>query len=256
MRNITREQEILDLLHDHDVVQVTDLVAALGVSEATVRRDLASMEERGLLSRVHGGATLTGIARREPLFHDKEGRNTSAKKAIANVAVGLIDNGDTVYRDGGSTVLQLAKLLDRRLNLTIVTNSLMAASSLMDTDHRLILVGGEFRKLSRTLVGTLTAPVIRSLHVDKAFMGTIGFTIQKGMSTTDPNEAYTKDLVMASAGQVILLADSTKLGVSSFACCDRPGDLDLLITDAIDPEMQQALEARDIRVLVAGGDRS
>ena len=92
-------------------------------------------------------------------------------------------------------MLSLARLLDRRRDLTVVTNSLMAAATLMTLPHRLILVGGEFRPISRTLVGPLTASVIQSVHVNKAFMGTIGFTFRDGMTTTDPQEAFTKEQI-------------------------------------------------------------
>lgn len=251
MKNIQREQQILGMLSTAEVVPVSDMAVRFDVSEATIRRDLSSMEERGLLHRVHGGATLAGISRNEPMFRDKEGRNTAAKKLIAQAALTHIQDGDTIYLDGGSTVLQLAKLLDRRHNLVIVSNSIMAAAALMDTEHRLILVGGEFRKLSRTLVGPLTSPIIRSLHVDKAFMGTIGFTLEQGMTTTDPNEAHTKEQIMERASQVILLADSSKLGVSSFARSGAPQDLDMLITDHAEPDLLHGLERLGLQVLMA-----
>ncbi len=255
-RTISREQQILDALRGQEIVQVADLATILDVSEATIRRDLTAMEDRGLLSRVHGGATLAGIARREPLFHDKEERNTAAKQAIAHAALSLIDDGDTIYLDGGSTILQLARLLDRRHNLVIVTNSLMAASSLLDTEHRLILVGGEFRKLSRTLVGPLTAQLINAVHVDKAFMGTIGFTLAEGMTTTDPNEAHTKSLIMSRAGQVLLLADSSKLGTSSFARSGTINDISTLITDNASPDFIAGIEQLGIRLMLAGAPPS
>jgi DeoR/GlpR family transcriptional regulator of sugar metabolism len=127
----------------------------------------------------------------------------------------------------------------------------MAAATLMTMKHRLILIGGEFRGLSRTIVGPLTAAVIQELHVDKAFMGTIGFTIEDGMTTTDPAEAFTKEQVMRRANQVILLADSSKLGVPSFARSGTPGDLDILITEACDPRFRQELEQLGVEVILA-----
>src|ERR1035437_857416 len=102
--------------------------------------------------RIRGGATLKTLNRIEPLFQDKETQNSEAKAAIAAKALELIDDHALVYLDGGSTVLMLARLLDQRQDLTVVTNSLMAAAALMSTNHRLILVGGEFRPISRTLV--------------------------------------------------------------------------------------------------------
>jgi DeoR/GlpR family transcriptional regulator of sugar metabolism len=210
------------------------------------------MHERGLLERVHGGATLNSIRREEPLFQDKQSLNSAAKQCIAEAALDLIEAHDTVYLDGGSTVLALARLLESRRDLTVVTNSLMAADALMTSEHRLVLTGGEFRAISRTLVGPLTSPVIERLHVDKAFMGTVGFTVQEGMTTTDANEAFTKVQVMHRANQTVLLADGSKLGVSSFARSGTVEDIGMLVTDSVDPRFAADLEAVGVQVVVAG----
>lgn len=252
MRNMEREAKILALLARQTQLSVGDLAVELAVSEATVRRDLHTLEERGQLRRIHGGATLEGLARAEPVFEDKQYLHPAAKQAIARAALCLIKDGDRIYLDGGSTVLALARLLDSRRDLTIVTNSLMAAAELMKTAHRLILVGGEFRMLSRTLVGPLTAPMIQSLRVDKAFMGTIGFSLADGMTTTEPSEAFTKEQVMKRAGQVILLADSSKFGRPSFARSGRVEDVNVLICDGLAAELEVALTDRGVQVIVAG----
>ena len=246
-----REERILQLLRGARVMTVAALSRALEVSEATIRRDLQSMDERSLLTRVRGGASLNPLTRVEPLFADKEGKNTDEKQHIGRAALQLVDDHDTIYLDGGSTILAFAQMLSERRGLTIVTNSLMAAASLMNSDHRLILVGGEFRTLSRTLVGPLTLPIISTLNVDKAFMGTIGLTIPDGMTTTDPGEAFTKEQIMRRANQVILLADHTKLGVPSFARSGDISDIDILVTDAIDEQLSTELENCGVRVIVA-----
>lgn len=246
-----REQRILDLLRQRKVMTVAELGQEIHVSPATIRRDLQSMHERKLLQRVRGGATLRPMNRTEPVFQNKQTQNAEAKERIAQAALELIEDHDRIYLDGGSTVLMLARLLDQREDLTVVTNSLMAAAELMTSPHRLILVGGEFRRLSRTLVGPLTAATIDSIHVDKAFMGTIGFTLNEGMTTTDANEAFTKQCVMNIANQVILLADGSKLGVPSFARSGAPDSVDALITETIAPELKKDVEALGIEVIVA-----
>ena len=248
MRRIERETRILGLLNEHEQVSVGDFASALSVSEATVRRELQDMEERGVLRRVHGGATLAGVSA-EPLFADKQTQNSDAKQAIAESALARIPDNASIYLDGGSTVLTLAKLLHKRRNLTIVTNSLMAAANLMETSHRLILVGGEFRSLSRTLVGPLTGPLIQSLHVDIAFMGTIGFSLDQGMTTTDPQEAYTKAAIMKRATQVVLLMDSSKFGRSALACSASADKVNTLITEAADPAMANRLAEAGIELV-------
>ena len=248
-----RENRILELLTGTQGRSIHDLAGALDVSMATIRRDLADMERRRLLTRVRGGATLTPARRIEPLFAAKETENREAKERMAQAALALVEDHDTLYLDGGSTVLMLARLLSQRRDLTLVTNSLMAASALLEGTHRLILVGGEYRALARTLVGPLTAHVIKALNVSKAFMGTMGLTVAEGLTTTDVNEAFTKEQIMKRAAKVIVLADHTKLGVPSFARSGSLEDIDILITDQIDRGFRAELESCGIEVMVAEG---
>lgn len=173
------------------------------------------------------------------------------KLRIAQAALDWIDDGDRIYLDGGSTTLYLAKLLERRRGLTVVTNSLMAASCLMESGHRMVLVGGEFRPLSRTLVGPLTAPILENLSLDKAFMGTMGFTLTEGLSTSDAAEAFTKRLVMRRSRQVILLLDHSKLGIDSFVKAGEVQDVDTLVTDAISDNFRSRLEKMGTKVIIA-----
>ncbi len=250
MLTAEREQRILQLLKANDVMTVSALSQRLCASEATVRRDLQSMHVRGLLERIHGGARHKSDRVSEPLFKDKESLNADAKSAIAAAAFDLIKDNDTIFIDGGSTLLKLVQKLDERKNLTVVTNSIMAAALLMESGHKLILTGGEFRAISRTLIGPLSAGVLKDIAVDIAFMGTLGFTVEDGMSTTDVNEAYTKTHAMERAKKVVLLADRTKLGRNSFAKC-AGGRLDILVTDGIDDEMRRKLEDNNINVIIA-----
>ena len=252
-----RERRILELLQESSVLSVAEIAAELDVSEATVRRCLQSMDERNLLHRVHGGASLPSFGPKpEPVFQDKEALHREAKETIADLARGLVEEHQRIYLDGGSTALLLARRLHDLSDLTVVTNSLMAAAEFMTTHHRLILVGGEFRALSRTLVGPLSASVIQSLHVDIAFMGTIGFTVEEGMSTTDPAEAYTKEQIMRRADRVVLLADSSKLGHASFARSGRVDEVDTLVTERIPEGMVGQLGERGVRILTPGDKAS
>lgn len=229
--SVERERMILKLLGAGTTL-VLDLSAEIGVSVATVRRDLIALEKRGKVRRVHGGAVRVGTVDTEPLFNEKIMRNRDVKTRIAKAAFSLVEDSDVIYLDGGSTILELAKLLDGKRDLTIVTNSMMTVIELFETEHKLILVGGEFRKLSRTIVGPITAETIDKLHIDKAFIGTIGFSFEEGISTTDSNEAFTKELVMRRSGKVILLLDSSKIGVPAFARSGSLDDIDIMVTDA------------------------
>ena len=230
---------------------ISELSGKLDVSEATVRRDLLSLEEQGKVKRVHGGAVKMKFPESEPVFKEKESIRPEEKERIAKLALGLINDKDTIYLDGGSTVLALAKMLGAKKGLTVVTNSLMAAAELMESGHNLIIVGGKFRPLSRTLVGPLTSKIIETLHVDKAFLGTIGFTIEDGISTTDADEAFTKELILKRADKTILLADSSKLGKKSFAVSGSVSDIDVVITDSSVPaSISKELKKRGIDLLI------
>jgi DeoR/GlpR family transcriptional regulator of sugar metabolism len=219
------------LIRDNGVNRVEDLGRRLRVSAATVRRDLDLLERRGAIRRVHGGAVSVENRLDESLFEDKTALAVREKRRIAEAALKFIEPGDTIYLDGGSTVLELARLLGERSNLTVVTNSLHAAHELAGRGPRLIVIGGELRRLSQTLVGPLTRLVLRELHLDKAFMGTMGFAVKEGLTTTDPSEAFTKEAVMGQARQVIVLADGSKAGKVSFASAGRWANVHVLITD-------------------------
>ncbi len=226
-----RLEKLRKTAREKHVVRVDDLCKEFGVSAATVRRDLEELETRGELRRVHGGAVSVESRLEEPLFDDKTSIAAKEKHAIAAAAAKLIKPGDSIYLDGGSTVLELARLLRDFSTITIVTHSLRAAIELSSSGPRLILVGGELRRRSQTMVGSLTKHMLDHLHVDKAFMGTIGLSVEHGMTTTEPAEAYTKELVMRNAQQVLLLADSTKVGKVSFACAGSLDQVHHLISD-------------------------
>jgi DeoR family transcriptional regulator, fructose operon transcriptional repressor len=247
-----RWEQLRGILGEDRVVRVEELTERLGVSSATIRRDLGELEKLGELRRIYGGAVSTGGRLDEPLFDDKTAVAATEKRRIAAAAAKYVVANDTIYLDGGSTVLELARLLKDRSNISIVTNSLRAAVELAGRGPRLILVGGELRRLAQTTVGPLTRFMIQELHVDKAFMGTIGLSLDEGITTTDPTEAYTKELVMEHAREVILLADSTKAHKISFTRAGRLENVRTLVTDSLfDRKLAKELRKRGIDVIFA-----
>jgi DeoR/GlpR family transcriptional regulator of sugar metabolism len=225
-------EKIVQMLKQRGIARVDELCAELNVSPATVRRDLVELDMRGQLRRVHGGAVCVGGRLEEPVFDDKTGIAVKEKQEIAESAVELIEPSDSVFLDGGSTVLALARLVCDMSGLTVVTNSLRVAGGLAGAGPRVILVGGELRRLSQTFVGALTQPLLSQLSFDKAFMGTIGLSHGEGLTTTDPREAETKSMVISRARRVMLLADSSKIGKVSFVNFGTLDDIDMLITDS------------------------
>ncbi len=226
-----RWDRLRDLLEERGAIRLGELCEELSISPATARRDLAELEARGELRRVHGGAVSVHSRLEEPMFDDKAQLGADEKQRIAQAALEHIHGGDTIYLDGGSTVLELARLLRHRKDITVVTNSIRAAHELETSGPRLILIGGELRRLSQVLVGPLTRHVFEGLSVDKAFMGTLGLTLKQGLTTTDPGEAYTKELAMSRAGTVYVLVDSSKVGKVGLSRGGQLEDVDKLITD-------------------------
>ena len=245
-----RLDNLRELIRGKGVIRIEEICRQLRVSPATVRRDLNQLEKAGAVRRVHGGAVSVESRLEEPLFDDKTSIAAQEKHRIAEAALQFVAPGDTIYLDGGSTVLEFARRLHDRANLTVVTNSLRAAQELAGRGPRLIVIGGELRRLSQTMVGPLTRCSLQELHVDKAFMGTIGLTLKEGLTTTDPSEAFTKEFVMSRARQVILLADSSKAGKVSFARAGRLENIHVLITDRqLDKHFARELVKKGIKVI-------
>ena len=246
-----RREHIRLLVRESGIARVEDLRRELKVSVATIRRDLEVLEEEGKVRRVHGGAVSTETRLEEAVFDDKTNQFTMQKRDIAAEAYKLIGQEESLFLDGGSTTLSLARLLKDRKDLTVVTNSLRAAAELADSGPRVILTGGELRRISQTMVGPLTSAVLSQVRVDKAFMGTMGFCLKNGLTTTDPNEAYVKSLVAEQASQVVLLADSSKADKVSFARVSDWQNVDILLSDRkLPPSFIKTLPKHGIKVHV------
>lgn len=248
-----RKQRILEILDRNQAVKVTELGRLLQVSEASVRRDLQELEEAGLLRRTHGGAVSNQTAAFEPSLAEKEVRYEHEKAAIASVAVDLIQDGDTVMLDSGSTTLQIVRQWKRKRNVTVVTNALNIAWELARAGAEIIFTGGLLRPKTLSLVGPITESTLAAFHVDKLFLAINGVDLQKGLTTPNLLEAQTKKAMVNSAQDVILVADHSKFGRVTFGrVCDL-NRIHCLITDAAaPPEFLSAIEKMGVKVLVAG----
>ena len=247
-----RRERVKQIVKSRHIVRVEELKDELGVSTATIRRDLHELEEEGELRRVHGGAISVDISPIEARFEAKAAKNPQQKQRIAERAAAMVEPDAKIYIDAGSTCLELAKLLAPRTDITIVTNSLPAIVELAGTGPRLIVIGGELRPLSQALVGPLSTKVLDELYLDHAFVGTFSLSLDAGLTTTDPAEAFTKEHVLARTREAVLLVDGSKLGTRSFAHAGRLDQIDVVITDdELDEEASQTFEHAGIRVLVA-----
>ena len=244
-----RRQRIRLIVESRRAARLDERSAALGVSQATVRRDLDELAAEGRVRRVHGGVVAIDGRPAEPHFEVKAAEAAEEKERIAARAVALLAPDETVYLDSGSTVLAAARLLHGWDRLTVVTNSLPAVMELAGRGPRLIVIGGEFRATSQALVGPLSRYLLENIHVDRAFIGSYAISLDDGLTTTDPAEAFTKELALGRATEVVLLADSRKMGARSFVHAGPLEAIDVLVTDtAIDERVVRILERRGIHV--------
>ncbi len=244
-----RHAAILERLAQQPAVRVGVLALALGVSEMTVRRDIDTLESRGALIRVHGGAVRPGsLTSVEAGFEANRVRAGRAKQTIAVAAVSLLAPGMTVSITGGTTTYALAPLLARVPGLTVITNSLPLADEL----HRLrtaspagdapqvLLSGGQLTP-SKALVGPLATNAIASLRADVCFMGAHGVDAAAGITTPNLAEADTNRAFLRTCGTLVVLADASKIGVVSLARVSGLEAATALVTDQQPPAEYAAL---------------
>jgi DeoR family fructose operon transcriptional repressor len=232
-----RKMKIFQYVQEHSRASVQELSQFFEVSESTVRRDLKELEEEKLLRRTHGGAIALQNVNFEPTFDEKEDKFQDEKKAIARKALEFIEEGDTILLDAGTTTFQLVKELRVFSKLTVVTNSLVFAQELQDVSGiDVVMIGGNFRKETCALVGPLAEAGLSILRVDKTFIATNGIEVEDGLTTPNLIEAATKRKMIGIAKQVILLADHSKAGKSTFAKFADIHDVDKCIIDAGVPE--------------------
>jgi DeoR/GlpR family transcriptional regulator of sugar metabolism len=209
-----RKQHLLALLRRDGQIVAKELSAQLGLSEDTIRRDLRELAAEGLLQRVHGGAlpaspAVADFAGRQQLVPDE-------KLAIARAAAGLVQDGQVVFIDGGTTAVQLARALRPQLRATCVTHSPSVAVELVPhAGVEVVLIGGRLFKHSVVAVGAAAAQAIANVRADLYFMGVTGVHPQAGLSTGDLEEADIKRALMGQAAETVVLASSEKLGVAS-----------------------------------------
>ncbi|BCP67502.1 DeoR/GlpR family DNA-binding transcription regulator [Thermus thermophilus] len=251
MKPAERRRAILDLLETHGEKSVEELARIFGVSQVTIRNDLADLEARGLVQRTYGGAVPVRKVLFNPSFEEKKRHRLEAKRAIALRALEEVREGDALILDAGSTTLILASLLKGRFRkLFVLTNSIPVALELQGSGLEVLVLGGQMRHHSLALIGPATVRELSWYRADKAFLGATGVD-SKGFSTPNPLEAETKRAMVEAAGKAYILADSTKLNrptLARFASLEEA----VLVTDAeADPQVLWALEAAGARVWVA-----
>jgi DeoR family transcriptional regulator of aga operon len=249
VRQAERLSAILERLSFDGSLSVTDLSTGLGVSAATIRRDLQLLEDQRLLARTHGGAVPQGVLYELPLRY-KSGRYQDEKLRIAREAATRVMDGWAIGLTGGTTVTEVARALVDRQHLTVVTNALNIASELaVRANLKLVVTGGVARAESYELVGPIAEASLAGLNLDMVFLGVDGISPDAGLTTHHEVEAHTDLALIDRARQVTVVADSSKIGKVAFArICDM-SRIDELITDAgADRAAVAEIEERGVRV--------
>lgn len=250
-----RHEAIASLVRQRGRVAVSEVAASFGVTTETVRRDLAHLERAGLVRRVHGGAVpVSSLSTVERGMAERVGAYAEQKDRIARAALDLVPSaGGALILDAGTTTGRLASMLPTDRQVTVVTNSVPIAGLVVGNPGlRLQLLGGRVRATTHAAVGESTVGELQNFVVDVAFMGTNGVSAEHGLTTPDHEEASVKRAMVGTARQVVVLADSSKVGQTHLVRFADADQVDILVTDTgIDADTRRELEAADIEVLIA-----
>lgn len=247
------------MVRANGAVSLRELARVVQTSEVTVRRDVRALEAEGLLDRRHGGAVLPGGFTRESGFPQKSHLATAEKTAIADVAAGLVEEGEAVVVGAGTTTQELARRLARVPGLTVVTNSLLVAQALAHANRvEVVMTGGTLRGSNYALVGSGAEQSLQGLRVSRAFLSGSGLTAERGLSTSNMLSASVDRALVQAAAEVVVLADHTKLGTDTMFQTVPTDVMTRLVTDEPPPHDDraatelQALADQGVQITIAG----
>ncbi|ACT05532.1 transcriptional regulator, DeoR family [Dickeya chrysanthemi Ech1591] len=241
----SRLDQILDYLKSHNLVTVDELVTVIDASPATIRRDLIKLDEQGVISRSHGGVTLNRFIPSQPTTNEKLQRSLAEKQAIARQAATLVQPGNAVVLDAGTTMLELARNLTH-LPLRVITADLQIALFLSEFKQiEVTIIGGRIDDSSQSCIGEHGRRLLRSVYPDIAFISCNSWSLEKGITTPTEEKAGIKQDLGMNASRRVLLADSSKYGAYSLFCVSPLSELTDIITDsALPPEVERQLRAQ------------
>jgi DeoR family fructose operon transcriptional repressor len=252
-----RYERIRNRLEANTVVTNAELCKLLGISEATIRRDLEWLEKQGILERTHGGAILNRHLKSEPEYAARALAHPEEKQSIGATAAALIEDGDTIFINSGTTATQVISNIPSGAQITVVTNNVTAALQVHEVGFELILLGGTFYPRSNAVVGHFAADNLRRLNANKTFIGADGISLKYGYTVPDNPEAeLVRLMIERTHGPIIVVADHSKWGVVSNCEVAQIDEVQLLVTDSMFSKAARAeLESRNVQVIVAGGRR-
>src|SRR6516225_3085000 len=246
-----RRQKLLELISQRGFVALADLAAAIDASESTIRRDLEHLHQRGVLKRTHGGAIYLGDGLTLPALEERSESQVEEKRAIGKAAADLIQDGDAILLDGGTTTLEVARLLVGR-PIQIVTNSLPIANLFASNrEADLVMLGGYVYPKTGVALGPLTVRMLEDIHVHQTILSVGGITA-KGLFNSNLLLVETERLMMRCADEVVVVADHTKVGRQALAFLCGFGEIDtLIVDDGLTPAQRAVVDQTDARLIVA-----
>jgi len=252
---IPRRAEILKILDTRDEVSVIELAKELETSEVTIRKDLTLLQNQKLLIRTRGGAMRRPVENlnEDTSINKKRLFNYQEKERIGKLAASLIQDGDNIMLDSGTTTMEIAKNLGKFYHLTILTNAMNIAVELMKYQRfNVIILGGHVRTNSHSTIGPLALATLRNFSNYKLFLGVDSFSLEAGISTPNLEEALLNQEMMKLASETIAVFDSSKFNKQSFAHIATPEQISTIITDRNIPmDMLSSLKQRGIKMLLA-----
>ncbi|MBQ7366507.1 MAG: DeoR/GlpR transcriptional regulator [Spirochaetaceae bacterium] len=242
-----REKQILNLLMEQGTVTVVELSKLLSVSEVTIRSDLRNLEERSLLNRIHGGA----VPSVHPNIVERQNLLVETKQRIAKAAADLVQDGDTIMIEAGTTTAMIPRYLFGKRDIHIITNSILAFTAAKSNPSiKLTVTGGEFRNSTESFVGSVAAEALKYFNVRLAFVGTDGFSLERGITTHLMEAGDIIKVMQQKAEQTVLLADSTKWGKMGAVSILPLKSASILITDKnLSLQAMEELAETNIRLL-------
>jgi len=250
---VDRRSDILKQLEKNDQVNVFELSKQFNVSEVTIRKDLRYLEKRNILIRSRGGAMKQSLINVDLSIYDRRRQNIKLKEAIGSAAADMIFSGETVLFDTGTTIMQIARHLPKKLNITVITNSVDITFRLAEYPNiKVIMPGGILRRNSLALVGEQAAESLRGFYCDKYFLSADGIDLERGMMTTNIEEASLARINIKNSRKVIALIDSSKFQSKGITTIAPLTAIDTLVTDSgIPAEILEKIKALGVYVIVA-----
>ena len=248
-----RQKQILSLLTKQGRLSVSEIVEQFSISLATARRDLESLAEQGKLQRVHGGAITIEQAPPELPILQRESEQANEKQRIGQAAAALVQDGETVFLGSGTTVLEAARALRGRRNLSVITNSLAVVNALAGAEGvSVICLGGMLRNSELSFIGHITELAMAELRADKILIGTRAISLEHGLTHDYLAETVTDRAVLKAGREIIVLADHTKFGRASAVLLAPLEQVHTIVTDGhTSNEFIKAVRGRGIKVIKA-----